>query len=125
MKKMLLNISLFAVLMLGGCNSGIKYSLGGRVISIETEPPGASVYQLGPLSRKDIFLGTTPILDQPVSVLESAKGSTSPQGVETLMTRMGVVRVRIEKDGYKQITTNLSTSKKETVTHKITLEQDK
>ena len=79
MKKILLNISLFAVLMLGGCNSGIKYRLGGRVISIETEPPGAAVYQLGPLSRKDIFLGTTPILDQPVSFLESAKGSSSAE----------------------------------------------
>lgn len=111
--------------MLTGCNSSIKYSLGSRKISIVTEPPGASVYQIGPISGKDIFLGTTPIYEQPVSVIESAKGKSSPQGIETLLTRMNVARLRIEKDGYKQITTNLSTDKDETKTLTIKLEEDK
>jgi hypothetical protein len=120
--KTILFLCLVATLLVCGCQSGPKYHLGVRKISVETEPSAARVYQKGPLTRQDIFLGTTPLHDQSVSIIESVKGKMSGVRTEALLTEMGMVKVRIEKEGYKTYEGNLSTNKEETVLHTIKLE---
>jgi hypothetical protein len=100
-----------------------EYRFDQRHTTIETDPPGARVYQIAPVSDKFIDLGTTPIRDQPVMVLLGATNVDDPATrLPELYAQHGIVRVRIEKPGYVTYIGNLTTGEKETIPHKITLE---
>jgi len=121
MQKTVLILCLSAVTLLVGCHSGPEYRFARRKISIDTEPAGARVYQIGPLTGQSLFLGTTPLRQQSVAVLTYVN-KTSQRGVEKITSQMEMARVRIEKEGFKDYESNLWTSEKETVKHLINLE---
>jgi len=122
MRRMMLIVGLAATVIVAGCQSGPNYRIGARKVSVETVPSGAKVTQFGPMTHQPILLGTTPLSDQPVSVLIGAKGKMSGRALERLITQVGVVAVKIEKDGYVTWEGNLATDEKETKTHQIALE---
>src|SRR5687768_10613535 len=67
-----------AVLLLvvsSGCankQQKVNYDIEMRKISLDTQPSGAKVYQLGTMDGSRTFLGTTPIKEQTVAVTTGA-----------------------------------------------------
>jgi len=130
---------LLSLLVLFGCNAGPRpaaeekdvptppcdpnYTIEKRLISIETEPSGANVWQWGPVSQKSIWLGTTPLLEQSVAVLTSVDG-LGLEDMETVIPKLDRVQVKIQKDGFKEYNGNLRTSAEEILVHEITLERE-
>ena len=109
----------------GACASHVRYDYEGRHTTIETEPAGARVYQVTPGSGKPVFLGMTPVRDQPVLVPTGMNLPPRPDEVVGAYTQLGTVRVRIEKPGYVTYEGNLATGEKETIKHRIVLEPTK
>ena len=108
-----------------GCQPELKHKFSRRAVSIETEPSGARVSQVEFATRERLFLGTTPILNQTVLVLTNTTGSShDPVAVNFAAAEQDMVRVIIEKDGYKPYESRLYTKEDEVVVHKITLEKD-
>ena len=108
-----------------GCQPELKHKFSRRAVSIETEPSGARVSQVEFATKQKLFLGTTPILNQTVLVLTDTRGySHDPVTVNIAASEQDMVRVIIEKDGYKPYESRLYTKENEVVTHKITLERD-
>ncbi len=122
MRKTILILCLSAVTLVLGCRSGPEYHISRRKISIDTNPSGAKVYQVGPLSGEELFLGTTPLREQSVAVLESVEGGASERGVESIISQLEMVRVRIKRDGFKKYESSLWTLDDETVKHTVNLE---
>ncbi|HSV26523.1 MAG TPA: hypothetical protein VLH60_01410, partial [Sedimentisphaerales bacterium] len=69
---------LMALFMATGCGSELRYTRQIRRITIETEPEGALIYQINPVTEERIFLGTTPLREQTVFV---------PVGIASLGTQ--------------------------------------
>ena len=65
MKNAAIPALLTVLIVLSGCSMGPKYSFEIRKVSIETQPSGAKVYQINSAYRNEIFLGNTPIREQP------------------------------------------------------------
>jgi murein DD-endopeptidase MepM/ murein hydrolase activator NlpD len=80
MRNTMIFMLLIGLIGLTGCSTGPRYSFEIRKVSINTTPPGAKVYQLNSAYRNDTFLGTTPITDQPVSILINVEGKINPYG---------------------------------------------
>lgn len=110
-------------MMCGACAHHVAYTYEGRHTSIDTDPPGARVYQLAPGTGERIDLGTTPIRDQPVMVITGANVGPHTQDIPALYAQHEIVRVEISKPGYRTYYGNLTTGPKETITHKIILEK--
>ena len=113
-----------AVAFVGGCQDKFSVQFEGRKVSIETEPSGAVVYQVNVLTRNKTELGVTPLLNQMVMVPMSMKGGkVSPGFMQNVTSQLGMMRLIIEKDGYKRYESNLYTKRGETVVHRIVLER--
>jgi hypothetical protein len=122
MKTFALWMCVGAVLLASGCTSSLKYSQQLRKVTITSDPEGALVYQLNPSNESErIFLGTTPLKEQTVLVPTKVDdyGTTSSYAAKS---QLEMVRVVLEKDGYKPFNSNLSTAKDETMRHDCTLE---
>ena len=116
-----------AVSLSTGCGSSSKskqsYQLNGRLITLQTQPPGARVIQFAPPTGDRVDLGMTPLVNQPVMVMTGMKGYFTGAGnIGALMSQMNVARVRVEKDGYQPYEGSLATDPKRVVEHAITLE---
>ena len=116
--------AVLCVLALVGCSSKHKqsYKVSGRVITLRTEPAGARVTQVVAPMGDHVQLGMTPLVNQPVMVMTSMKGTFSTPAAGTLMSRMNVAHVQIEKDGYQPYEGNLATDPKRVTEHVISLE---
>ena len=122
MKKILIFSSIVLLTALTGCQP--RFSFENRKISIITTPPGAEVYQINSAYRHDTFLGTTPIKNQPVSVLSRVKGRLTSTDKDWFTSQINMINVRIEKEGYKTYRGNLATDPEETIKHTIPLSKD-
>ena len=116
--------AVMCALALVGCASKNKqsYKVSGRVITLRTEPAGARVTQIAAPMGDPVKLGTTPLVNQPVMVMTSMKGTFSSPQAGQLMSQMNVAHVRIEKDGYQPYEGNLATDPKRVTEHVIKLE---
>ena len=120
----------FAVLLLvvfSGCankQQKLKYDIEMRKISLDTQPSGAKVYQIGAMDGSRTFLGTTPIKEQTVAVTTGAHFKRiSPAQMQSIASSVEMVRVAVEKTGYETYQGNLSTQRGGKVAdHTITLE---
>ena len=111
----------------GGCGShsstSANYQFDIRKISIETEPPGATVFQVGTMDGTRTLLGTTPIKEQSVAVTTGAKFKhVSPGEMQRIISQVEMVRVTIEKPGYQTYQGNLATQHGQVKSHSIKLE---
>ena len=123
-------VSMVALLLLvvfsSGCASGrqkLKYDVEVRKISLDTDPAGAKVYQVGSMDGARTFLGTTPIKDQSVVVTTGARfKNISPAQMQGVVSRLEMVQVVVEKPGYQTYQGNLSTQLNKVPSHSIKLE---
>jgi hypothetical protein len=93
-----------AALILVGCqsNPNTRWSQESRVISLDTQPQGAHVWQIAAPSGSRVDLGMTPIIDQQVAVMTKYHGSfTDMASAQNTMSSLNLVRLRIEKAGYQ------------------------
>lgn len=123
MKNAVILLLLLVLVVLSGCSMEPKYSFEIRKISIDTTPAGAKVYQQNSAYRNETFLGTTPIREQPVSILIGVKGKISPTVMDWMASQITMINVRIEKTGYQDYEGNLPTDTSKTTMHKIPLEK--
>ena len=123
MKNTALLISLALLIMLCGCSMSPRYSFEKRKVSIITQPNGAKVYQINSVYDHQTFIGTTPIMDQPVSILTEVRGSVTPVVMDLMASQIEMLKVRIEKPGYEDYLGNLATDPEKTITHKIPLDR--
>ena len=115
--------TLMALFMVTGCESELRYTRQLRKVTIETEPEGALVYQINPVTDERIFLGTTPLKEQTVFVPVDI-ASLGPQTSEyAARSQLEMVQVVVEKEGYKTFMSNLATKRAETARHRIYLER--
>src|SRR4051812_40114335 len=82
-----------------GCQSShenARWSLESRAITVNTQPPGAHVWQIAAPSGSRIDLGMTPIVDQHVMVMSKYHGSfTDMSSAQNTMSSLNQVRLRI------------------------------
>jgi hypothetical protein len=116
-------ICVAAMLLVAGCASKLEFKQETRKITIDSDPEGALVYQINPVNENErIFLGTTPLKAQTVLVPTRVEdlGTTSRYAADS---QLEMIRVVVEKEGYKTFISNLSTAKDETLRHDLTLEK--
>jgi hypothetical protein len=88
----------------------LSYQVEVRKISVDTTPPGATVYQIGSMDGARTMLGTTPIKDQSVVVTAGAKFKhISPGQMQSIVSQLEMVQVVIEKPGFQTYRGNLAT----------------
>jgi hypothetical protein len=112
-------------LTLVGCQSSQKarWSLQSRVISLDTQPPGAHVWQIAVPSGSLVDLGMTPIVDRQVSVMTEYHGSfTDPAAAQDMMSSFNLVRLRIEKPGYQPYDLTMTPPANQVARRSVTLE---
>ena len=122
MKNAVIFILLSVLVVLSGCIGRTKFSFQNRRVTIETTPAGARVYQVNSIDKNEIFLGTTPIREQPVRVLTDVRGKLSSTAVDWMTSQKQMLNVRIEKTGYVSYEGNLATDPVKTTVHKISLD---
>jgi hypothetical protein len=119
--------SALALVAIAGCSSDqrtrMNYKFDIRKVTIETDPPGAVVTQIGVMDGARTVLGTTPVRDQSVAVTTGAtfKG-VSPGQMQQIISQVEMVHVRIEKPGYQPYEGNLATERGKVKAHSIKLE---
>lgn len=119
------SLMLVAIISITGCGSGTQYSTEVRKITIKTNPYHARVYQINPVDDHEIFLGISPVEDQPVSIIKNFWNTMDQETEDFMTTQVGMVNVRVEKEGFKPYRGNLATEKDETLLHRIELEVEK
>lgn len=113
----------FVLLICIGCDSGLKYKMSDRRISIDTIPSKANVYQADIFdNNKKIWIGTTPLENQTVYVLTGVKGKTSRVNAYSSAAALNMIFVTIEKEGYKPYWKRLAVEESKTLEYKIELE---
>lgn len=122
MKNAGIFILLSMLVLLSGCIGRTKFSFENRRVTIETTPSGAKVYQVNSIDKNEIFLGTTPIREQPVRVLTEVRGKLSSTAVDWMTSQIQMLNVRIEKTGYVSYEGNLATDPGKTINHKLSLD---
>lgn len=122
MKNAALLLSLTVLIGLAGC-TGPTFTFANRKVSINSSPPGAKVYQINSVYKNENFLGTTPIIDQPVRILVDVKGRLNPTIRDWMESQKTMLNVRVEKRGYQDFHGNLATDPSKTTAHLISLEQ--
>jgi hypothetical protein len=119
--------SVLALATIAGCSSNqrmrMNYKFDIRKVTIETEPAGAVVTQVGAMDGARTVLGTTPIREQSVAVTTGAKfKGISPGEAQRIISQLEMVHVRIEKPGYQPYEGNLATERGKVKAHSIKLE---
>jgi hypothetical protein len=125
MRNAALLLLVIVLIGLAGCSTGPKFSYENRKVSIITSPPGAKVYQLNSTLRNETFLGTTPIIDQPVRILTEVRGELNPSLKDWMVSQITMLNVKIVKDGYREYEGNLATHPSKTSVHEITLDSSR
>ena len=122
-------VSVVAVVLVGvssGCankQQKVNYDIEMRKISLDTQPTGAKVYQIGTMDGSRTFLGTTPIKEQTVAVTTGASFKRiSPAQMQDIAAHVEMVQVIVEKPGYQTYQGNLATKPNAVADHTITLE---
>ncbi len=123
MRNAALLILLISLIGLTGCSSGPRFSYENRKVSIITTPSGAKVYQLNSALRNETFLGTTPVIDQPVRILTEVRGELNPSLKDWMVSQVTMLNVKIVKVGYREYEGNLATDSSKTSVHEIALEK--
>ncbi len=129
MNRFVMVLSLAVVVsFMAGCSPVHSVNLASerRFITIETIPPGATVYELNYENVPARRLGTTPMVNTPVTVVTNiTRKQNMPQSkLAEINRRIGCVTVRIEKSGYQPYIGILNTERGRTVVHKIKLIRD-
>ncbi len=115
-----------AVALLTACSAAPRVTLEPRTVSVFTDPPGAEVYRLGPLSDEKLLLGTSPVVEQTVDVLTRYRGRLiSEDAFERMSARVGKVHLVIEKPGYRTHQQVLSLAADESKQYRAELEPDR
>lgn len=131
MKNRLLRLlvtSIMVTMLSVGCNSNdskIRGDLEQRRITITTEPLGATVTRINPLDESETMLGTTPLNEINVIVLVNVycpKGGVPASEGQRLLSNVGNIVVRIEKQGYESCQQVLRTDRDKTIEHNIVLQ---
>lgn len=122
MKNVTILLLLLVLAVLTGCARSPKYSFEVRKISIDSTPSGVKVYQINSAYRNETFLGTTPIKDQPVSVLTAVRGKVSSIVMDWMVSQVTMLNIRAEKTGYQDYKGNLSTDPLKITAHSIQLD---
>jgi hypothetical protein len=115
------------VSLVTGCstfNSPSKYAIETRIISIDSDPSGANVYQINPITDEKTLLGTTPLTKQPVPVITGIKQTPRWTDIDKVYTAINQARVVIMKPGYKPYIANFDTDPNKTTFHKVTLTKE-
>jgi hypothetical protein len=100
-----------------------RFQVEARKISLETEPAGATVYQISAIDGSRTLLGTTPIKEQTVAVTTGATfKNISPAEMQSIVSQVEMVHVSIEKPGYQTYHGNLPTQRGKTSSQTIKLE---
>jgi hypothetical protein len=111
-----------------GCKSTPKANctMVTRKVTITTEPPGATVYQIRIPDRATTKLGTSPVTDTPVMVITSFKMENMPpdKAEDIMRAAGGNLFVRIQKEGYQTYEGILSTKAGQTAAHNIKLQPE-
>jgi hypothetical protein len=113
------------VLTLVGCQSNEKtqWSQESRMISLDTQPQGAHVWQIAMPSGSRVDLGMTPIINQHVMVMTKYHGSFDDMAsAQNTMSSLNLVRLRIEKAGYQPYDVTMSPLPNQVEQRKVTLE---
>jgi len=108
-----------------GCQSHpqTRWSQESRVISLDTQPPGARVWQIVAPSGSRVDLGMTPIVNQHVAVMTKYHGSFNDIGsAQNTMSSLNMVRLHIEKAGYQPYELTMSPLPNEVAHRSVTLE---
>jgi hypothetical protein len=121
------SVGVLLLLVSSGCASHqqkLKYDVEMRKISVDTQPTGAKVYQIGSMDGSRTFLGTTPIKAQSVVVTTGASFKRiSPAQMQNIVSHVEMVQIVVEKPGYQTYQGNLSTKREGKVAdHTIKLE---
>jgi len=112
------------LVVITGCQTGLTYATQSRKITVKTDPYNARVYQINPVDKHETFLGMSPVRDQPVSVITGFGGKYDKAVEDFMTTQIGMVNIRVEKDGYYDYVGNLATDKNEILQHRVELEQE-
>jgi hypothetical protein len=120
MRNAAILILLIVLVVLSGCAP--RYAFEIRTVSIETNPPGVRVYQVNSAFDNETFLGTTPIRNQPVSILVRVKGKVNPTEMDWMASQINMLQIRMDKSGYETYEGNLCTDPIITTAHRISLE---
>ena len=124
----LLVTSIMVTMLSVGCNSNnskIRGDLEQRRVTITTEPPGATVTRINPLDESQTMLGTTPLNEINVIILVNVycpNGGVPVSEGQRLLSHVGNVVVRIDKQGYESCQQVLRTDRKQTMEHNIALQ---
>ena len=121
---MLITIICSLLVVIAGCQSGLTYSTQSRKITIKTDPYSAKVFQINPVDKHQTFLGMSPVRDQPVSVITGFGGKYDKATKDFMTTQIGMVNIRVEKEGYYDYIGNLPTDKDDILAHRIELEHE-
>ena len=109
-----------------GCQSHQQHthwSQESRVISVDTQPQGAHVWQIAAPSGSRVDLGMTPIVNQQVAVMTKYQGSFSDMALaQNTMSSLNQVRLRIEKPGYQPYDLTMSPSPNQVEHRNVVLE---
>ena len=124
MKNAMLITIICSLFVIAGCQSGLTYRTESRKVTIKTDPYSTKVFQINPVDKHETFLGMSPVRDQPVSVITGFGGKYDKATKDFMTTQIGVVSIRVEKDGYYDYIGNLPTDKKEILSHRIELEHE-
>lgn len=112
------------LIVITGCQTPMTYKTESRTITIKTEPYNAKVFQINPVDKHQTFLGMSPVRDQPLSVITGFGGDMDKATEDFMTTQIGMVNIRVVKEGYLDYIGNLPTDKKEILSHRVELEHE-
>jgi len=93
------------------------------MISLDTQPQGAHVWQIAAPSGSRVDLGMTPIVDQHVMVMTKYHGSfTDMASAQNTMSSLNLVRLRIEKPGFQPYDLTMSPMPNQAAHRNVVLE---
>jgi hypothetical protein len=117
-------VSLLGVLLAGCCSApNLDFVLEPRRVTIRTEPEGAEVVQLRALQQPPVVLGTTPLEDIVVTVMDKVRlAHVDAVNSREIMRHADTLVLRISKPGYQTKDVTLRTEAKGLVEHKVVLQ---
>jgi hypothetical protein len=115
-----------ACLLAGCCSSpNLDFVLEPRRVTIRTQPEGADVVQLRALQQSPVVLGTTPLENIVVTVMEDVHlAHVDAANSRDMMRHAGTLVLRVSKPGYQTKEVVLRTEAEGLVEHEIVLQPE-
>ena len=126
LNRLVLTACILSVSMLSGCKSSqpsAEFQETLSQLTVITEPSGADVYAVEPLTSVRTHLGRTPLHDASVLVIhELTFHNMDSAPANVLASHLGGVGILIQKEGYRDYRGILSVPPGTSAEHTITLE---